>query len=181
MHSQGCLRHTQYGSLASDGATSEADFSGEGWFSPTNAATAKLWMKQGRYADNHVLAYVNDGTLTIGLTREKHQADDALYADDWSLTYYGDSKEALALIANDVEETYEDYQATMAQTAAKDALEAAMSNAKDADNLAEAYKALAEAESALRKSQVAYASFQKKIESIKAQLAEQPELTGRGA
>lgn len=177
----GDIHDTQYGSLASDGATSEADFSGEGWFSPTNAATAKLWMKQGRYADNHVLAYVNDGTLTIGLTREKHQADDALYADDWSLTYYGDSKEALALIANDVEETYEDYQTTMAQTAAKDALEAAMSNAKDADNLAEAYKTLAEAESALRKSQVAYASFQKKIESIKAQLAEQPELTGPAA
>ncbi len=174
----GDIHDTQYGSLASEGASSEADFSNEGWFSPTDVNTAKLWMRQGRYADNHVMAYVSDGTLTIGLIRTNHQDGDVLYADDWSLTYYGDSKEALAMIANDVEESNEDYQEKMAQATVKDALEAAIEQAKNADNPAEAYKVLAEAANAMHKSQLAYLSYQKKIEDIKTQLAEQTELTG---
>lgn len=174
----GDIHDTQYSSLASKGAASEADYTGQGWFSPTDVNTAKLWMGQGRYSDNHVLAYVNDGVMTIGLTRENHQDGDVLYADDWGLTYYGDSKEALALAANDVEEANEGYQEAMAQATVKEALEAAIAQARDADNLAEAYKALAEGETALRKSLVAYLAYQGKIENIKAQLAAQPGLTG---
>lgn len=177
----GDIHDTQYGSLASEGATSEADFCSAGWFSPTDVKTAKLWMAQGRYEDNHVYAYVSDGVMTIGLSREKHQDDDMLFADDWGLTYYGDGAEALALIANDVEESNPDYQTAMAQASVKDALEAAISQAREATNLVEAYKALAEANEALRKSIVAYVSYQKKIESIKAQLAEQTELSGPAA
>ena len=174
----GDIHDTQYTSLASDGATSEADYTGQGWYSPTDVASAKIWMQQGRYADNHVMAYVNDGIMTIGLTREKHMNGDMLYADDWGLTYYGDSKEALAMIANDVEESNEDYQEAMAQATVKDALEAAIEQAKNADNPAEAYKALAEATTALHKSLVAYLSYHKKIEAIKTQLAEQTGLAG---
>lgn len=177
----GDIHDTQYTSLASDGATSEADFCGEGWFSPTDVNTARLWMQQGRYDDNHVFAYVNDGVLTIGLIREKHQNDDVLYADDWGLTFYGNDAEALALIANDVEETNDNYQETMAQQSVKDALEAAIAKAKNAEDLTEAYKTLAEAETALRKSIVAYSSYQNKIETIKVQLAAQPGLTGPAA
>ena len=178
----GDIHDTQYASLTGDGATSVADFSKEGWFSPTDVNTARLWMRQGRYADNHVMAYVSDGTLTIGLTRTNHQDGDVLYADDWGLTYYGDGQEALALVANDVEEANDNYQESMAQASVKDALEAAIAQAKSADNLAEAYKALAEAEAALRKSAVAYISYQNKIESIKAQLADQKTpLTGPAA
>ena len=177
----GDIHDTQYGSLASEGATSEADYSGEGWFSPTDTRTARLWMRQGRYADNHVLAYVSDGTMTIGMTRTGHKDGDMLYADDWSLAYYGDGKEALELIANDVEEANDNYQEAMAQTTVKEALEAAIATAKDADDQAGAYKALAEAEAALRRSIVAYLAYQSKIESVKARLAEQPGLTGPAA
>ena len=177
----GDIHDTQYASLTGEGATSEADFCGEGWFSPTDVNTARLWMQQGRYDDNHVFAYVNDGVLTIGLIREKHQNDDVLYADDWGLAFYGNDVEALALIANDVEEANENYQEAMAQQSVKDALEAAIAKAKNAEDLTEAYKALAEAETALRKSIVAYSSYQNKIEAIKAQLAAQPGLTGPAA
>lgn len=177
----GDIHDKQYSSLANEGANSEADYSGQGWYSPTNVNSARVWMRQGRYDDNHVMAYVNDGTLTIGLSREKHQDDDALFADDWNLTYYGDNTEALALIANDVEETNEGYQDIMAQQTVKEALETAIAQAKEATDLAAAYKTLAEAETALRQSVVAYLSYKNKIEAIRAQVAEQPDLKGPAA
>ena len=177
----GDIHDTQYGSLASEGASSEADFCGAGWYSPTDVKTAKLWIEQGRYADNHVYAYVSDGTMVIGLTRENHQNDDMLYADDWELTYYGDGTEALALIATDIEEANADYQLAIAQSSVKDALEEILAQAKNASNLTETYKKLVETENALRKSIIAYASYQQKIQSIKAQLASQAELTGPAA
>ena len=177
----GDIHDTQYTSLASEGADSEADFCGQGWFSPTNVNSARLWMQQGRYDDNHVMAYVSDGTLTIGLSRENHQDGDVLYADDWSLTYYGDNTEALALVANDVEEANDGFQDAMAQLTVKEALEAAITQAKEATDLATAYKSLAEAEAALRQSVVAYLSYKNKIEAIRAQVAAQPDLKGPAA
>ena len=171
----------EYGELGID---NEADYSGAGWFVPTNITSAKAYFTAERYNENHILVYVNDGTLTIGARRDESVPDDMFFADDWSLQYYGNSLAALALIVSDITETTGDIESIPAQATVLEAYMDAQDNLAqltDASKMAETYTAFAEAYNALTQSQAAYAKYQNLIKDVKNILTENPSLEGPGA
>ena len=172
---------TQYSDL---GVSGETDYTGEGWFVPTNTASAKAYFQEGRYNDAHVFAYVNDGTLTIGALRSETATEDMFIADNWTLKYYGNSLSAFALIANDLLETRPDVESIPAQATIVTAYQDALDGVNDLDDegkMSEVYTTLVNACNSLTSSQIAYAKFQNIIEDVKAILAENPDLEGLAA
>ena len=171
----------QYSEL---GVSGENDYSGAGWFVPTNTGAAKAYFQEGRYGESHLFVYVNDGTLTIGARRAESATDDMFVADDWTLKYYGNSPSAFNLIATDLMETRPDVESTPAQativSAYQDALDA-VNELDDESKMAETYTSLAAANDALTGSQIAYAIFQNKVKEVEATMAENPNLEGVGA
>ena len=166
------------------GVEGEADYNGAGWFVPTNTTGAKAYFQRERYNENHVIVYVNDGTLTIGASRDEATPDNLFFADDWTLQYYGNSLSAMTMIATDMSENTPDVESTPAQATVKDTyLDAQdkMSSLSEAQQVVETYVALVNAYTALNKSQIAYAKYQNLLEEVKAILADNPGIEGPGA
>ena len=171
----------EYPELGIDGETA---YNEAGWFVPTNAVAAKAYFQHERYNENHIFAYVKDGTLTIGVRRDNPVPDDIFFADDWTLQYYGNTLPALAMIANDMNETGTDMETVPAQATVKDTYMDAydrLSQIGNESEMTETYTAFVEAHTALTKSQIAYARYQNLVNDVKAILEENPGIEGPGA
>lgn len=173
----------QLTALATEECTDEKDLTGEGWYAPYDIATARAYIDNGRYDDNHLYAYVNDGTLTLGLRRTEHQADDAFMADDWQLEFYGNTANSLLLMINELNDCSFAMLEQPAQTSAKESFEQTLQTATgitDESSLTETWTSLVNAHEALDASMTAYAALQEKVKEMNTFLKEN-ELTGIGA
>ena len=173
----------QLPALATEACTDEKDLTGEGWYAPYDVATARAYIDDGRYNDNHLYAYVNDGTLTFGLRRTAHQSDDIFVADDWQLEFYGNTASSMLLMVNELNDQSFALLEKPAQTPLKEAFEQVLQTSTgitDDSQLTETWTSLVNAYEALDASMTAYASLQDKVEEMKRFLNEN-ELTGVGA
>lgn len=100
--------------LASAGATADSIASGVlantyGKI-PNDMQAASEYVKAGRYPEVNVLVYVNDGTLTLGLKKERQLEGDWTILDAWKLYYLGENDDAFAYFASDYLGRSEDYE-----------------------------------------------------------------------
>jgi len=72
---------------------------------PNNMETAAVYMHAGQYAPTSLLAFVNDGKLTIGVRKTQTIGDDWAIWDDWQLLYAGSSDDTYQRAAQELLET----------------------------------------------------------------------------
>ena len=101
--------------FASAGATQDSLASGvlsnQYGYIPNDMHAASEFVKAGKYPTTNVLVYVSDGSLTIGVKKEKQLDGDWTILDDWKLYYLGDSDESFSYFASDYLGKSVDYEA----------------------------------------------------------------------
>ena len=163
--------------LASAGATADSIAGGvlanKHGKIPNDMQAASEYVKAGKYPEVNVLVYVNDGTLTLGLKKERQLEGDWTILDDWKLYYLGESDDAFAYFASDYLGKSEDYETYIeynevyhhkpSYTAYLEARNT-LADADDAASIAAAIKAFDAAVLALEESIDAYALFYAKYQ-----------------
>ena len=163
--------------LASAGATADSIAGGvlanKHGKIPNDMQAASEYVKAGKYPEVNVLVYVNDGTLTLGLKKERQLEGDWTILDDWKLYYLGESDDAFAYFASDYLGKSEDYETYIeynevyhhkpSYTAYLEARNT-LADADDAASIAAAIKAFDAAVLALEESIEAYALFYAKYQ-----------------
>ena len=97
--------------LGCDGEESVTDEeTGKTYYIPyLNLAAAERYMHELDCYDNKVLAMVTDGSLTLGVKKEKKNNGDWNVFDDFTLLYYGTGAEAYQAYLDDVQKSNEEF------------------------------------------------------------------------
>ena len=97
--------------LGCDGEKSVTDEeTGRTYYIPySNQAAAQRYMHELDCYDNKVLAMVTDGSLTLGVMKEKKNNGDWSVFDDFTLLYYGTGAEAYQAYLDDVQKLNEEF------------------------------------------------------------------------
>lgn len=178
--------------FASAGATQDSLASGvlsnQYGYIPNDMHAAGEFMKAGKYPTTNVLVYVSDGTLTIGVKKEKQLDGDWTILDDWKLYYLGDSDESFSYFASDYLGKSVDYEAYFEENDEvyhyKPGYEAylearnALASATDATTISAAMTAFDAALFALESSIEAYALYDLKFQEAYEFVIENDQLFG---
>lgn len=147
---------------------------------PNNMETAAVYMQAGQYEPTSLLAFVNDGKLTIGVRKTQTIGDDWAIWDDWTLLYAGSSdatyqEAAKQLLEKDVdlEEVIENAPEIYYQHSVYEAYKAAKNALTEATAAADIVTAISKYNETYRELQTsinAYDAFKKVFDEAKAWL-----------
>ena len=133
--------------------------------------------------DRLVLAYVNDGMLTIGASCQNNGAGDQFVCDDWTLLYFGNQPDIMDAIKDNLSDVYSEIEDLICSKTAKQGYIAAydaLTDVSDMQKASELFVALADANTAVDNSCKAYATYQAAVADVRASLEKNAGISGAG-
>lgn len=159
------LYDEQLDALLIDG---EQDPTGQGWYMPVNASAAHEYMNDDRYADNVVYAYVDETqNMDLGLRLENHAAGSWLFADNWTLTYYGNTAQSFSILTDAVKESVAELSDLPAEGTLREGLGLLLekASAETPEEMRQAYTDIVKAREALEQSITLYDIYKQKVDA----------------